>query len=69
MKIELIVPNSLNEITLGQYQKYLKLGELTETELSYKMIEIFCGLKPEHIRLLKAKDVQDIVGIISQIRI
>jgi hypothetical protein len=66
MKIELIVPNSLNEITLGQYQKYLKLGELTETELSYKMIEIFCGLKPEHIRLLKAKDVQDIVGIISQ---
>jgi hypothetical protein len=66
MKVELIVPNSLNEITLGQYQKYLKLGELTETELSYKMIEIFCGLKPEHIRLLKAKDVQDIVGIISQ---
>ena len=38
MKVELIVPNSLNEITLGQYQKYLKLGELTETELSYKMI-------------------------------
>jgi hypothetical protein len=30
------------------------------------MIEIFCGLKPEHIRLLKAKDVQDIVQIISQ---
>jgi hypothetical protein len=41
MKIELIVPNSLNEITLGQYQKYLKLGELTETELSYKMIVLY----------------------------
>ena len=66
MKVELIVPNSLNEITLGQYQEYIKLDKLTETELSYKMIEIFCGLKPEHIRLLKAKDVQDIVGIISQ---
>ena len=66
MKVELIVPNSLNEITLGQYQEYIKLDKLTETELSYKMIEIFCGLKPEHIRLLKAKDVQDIVGIISK---
>jgi hypothetical protein len=65
MKVELIIPNSLNEITLGQYQEYIKLDKLTETELSYKMIEIFCGLKADHIRLLKAKDVQDIVAIIS----
>lgn len=65
MKVELIIPNSLNEITLGQYQEYIKLDKLTETELAYKMIEIFCGLKAEHIRLLKAKDVQDIVAIIS----
>ncbi len=65
MKVELIIPNSLNEITLGQYQEYIKLDKLTETELAYKMIEIFCGLKADHIRLLKAKDVQDIVAIIS----
>jgi hypothetical protein len=41
MKIELIVPNSLNEITLGQYQKYLKLGELTETEFPLKTVYQF----------------------------
>ena len=65
MKVDLIVPNSLNEVTLGQYQEYLKLKNLTETQLSFKMIEIFCGVKAEHVRLLKASDVTDIVNIIS----
>ena len=65
MKVELIVPNNLNEVTLGQYQEYLKLKNLTETQLSFKMIEIFCGVKAEHVRLLKASDVTDIVNIIS----
>ena len=68
MKVELIVPNSLNEVTLGQYQKYLKLTELkdlTETQLSFKMIEIFCGVNAENVRLLKASDVTDVVNIIS----
>ena len=65
MKVDLIVPNSLNEVTLGQYQEYIKLKDLTELELSFKMIEIFCGVKAEHVRLLKASDVSDIVNIIS----
>ena len=65
MKVDLIVPNSLNEVTLGQYQEYLKLKNLTETQLSFKMIEIFCGVKAEYVRLLKASDVTDIVNIIS----
>ena len=68
MKVELTVPNSLNEITLGQYQEYLKLTELkdlTETELSLKMIEIFCNVNLEYIRCIKANDVADIVNIIS----
>ena len=66
MKVELTVPNSLNEITLGQYQKYLKLKDLTETELSLKMIEIFCNVKAEYVRYIKANDVSDIVSIISK---
>ena len=68
MKVELIVPNSLNEVTLGQYQEYLKLTQLkdlTETQLSFKMIEIFCGVKAESVRHIKASDVTDIVNIIS----
>jgi hypothetical protein len=66
MKVELIVPNNLNEVTLGQYQEYIKLKDLSETELSLKMIEIFCNLKPEQVRYLKATDVRTVVTIISE---
>ena len=66
MKVELTIPNNLNEVTLGQYQEYLKLENITETELSFRMIEIFCKLKAEQVRSLKATDVQDISAIISE---
>ena len=66
MKVELIVPNSLNEVTLGQYQEYIKLKDLSETELSLKMIGIFCNLKSEQVRYLKATDVRTVVTIISE---
>jgi len=64
--VELIVPNSLNEVTLGQYQEYIKLKDLSETELSLKMIEIFCKLNSEQVRYLKATDVRNVVTIISE---
>jgi hypothetical protein len=66
MKVELIVPNNLNEVTLGQYQEYIRLKDLSETELSLKMIEIFCNLKSEQVRYLKATDVRNVVSIISE---
>ena len=66
MKVELIVPNNLNEVTLGQYQEYIKLKDLSETELSLKMIEIFCNLKSEQVRYLKATDVKNVVTIIAE---
>ena len=66
MKVELIVPNSLNEVTLGQYQEYIKLKDLSEVEMSLKMIEIFCNLKSEQVRYLKATDVRTVVTIISE---
>ena len=66
MKVELIVPNSLNEVTLGQYQEYIKLKDLSETELSLKMIEIFCKLNSEQVRYLKATDVRNVVSIIAE---
>ena len=66
MKVELIVPNSLNEVTLGQYQEYIKLNDLSEVEMSLKMIEIFCNLNSEQVRYLKATDVSAVISIISE---
>ena len=44
MKIEINVPTSLSEVTLGQYQKFLKIAEENPecNFLNAKMIEIFC---------------------------
>ena len=66
MKVELIIPNNLNEVTLGQYQEYIKLKDLSEVEMSLKMIEIFCNLNSEQVRYLKATDVKEVVNIISK---
>ena len=47
MKIEINVPDSLNEITLEQYQRFEKLNtedNQGSTFLLQKMVEIFCNL-------------------------
>lgn len=66
MKLQLTIPNSLNEVTLGQYQEYLKLENLSELELSFKMIEIFCKIDSKAVRSLRAIDVKDIAQIITE---
>ena len=46
MKAKLLVPETLSEITLGQYQKFIKISEENENTLflQQKMIEIFCRI-------------------------
>jgi len=69
MKIKIVVPNSLGEITLGQYQEYLKETKEQDKSsyLQTKMIEIFCNMKIENIIKMKAKDINSIVQIITDI--
>jgi hypothetical protein len=67
MKVEVYIPDTLSEITLGQYQKYLKIQSENEDEnfLAIKMIEIFCGLRGDTILAMKAKSIKDITTILS----
>tara|TARA_R100000388_G_scaffold92222_1_gene75009 strand:+ start:569 stop:1216 length:648 start_codon:yes stop_codon:yes gene_type:complete len=67
MKVEVYIPDTLSEITLGQYQKYLKIQEDNDDEnfLSMKMIEIFCGLRGDTILSMKAKSIKDITKILT----
>ena len=66
MKIEINVPTSLNEITLGQYQKYLKIAENNPDGnfLDAKMIEIFCGIPLSDSYKIKMSSVRAIVDIL-----
>ena len=67
MKLEINVPDSLSEITLGQYQKFVKLysGEVTEEFLALKMLEIFCGVKLSDAYQLRFKDVDGVVELLT----
>jgi hypothetical protein len=67
MKVDINIPDSLAEITLEQYQKYLKIQDENKDEkfLAVKLIEIFCGLRGDHVLLMRATDIQSIVNIIT----
>ena len=65
MKVNLRIPNSLNEITLGQYQQYAKLQNLKDSDLQLKMIEIFCNVPEIVVRNMKATDIVEICDIIN----
>jgi hypothetical protein len=63
MKIKLNVPESLSEITLAQYQKWIKIVEKEEqisTFYQQKMIEIFCNANLKEIMQMRIKDVEEI---------
>ena len=69
MKIEINVPTSINEITLGQYQKYLKIAENNPDGnfLDAKMIEIFCGIPLSESYKLKMSSVAAILDILNEL--
>jgi hypothetical protein len=69
MKVNIKIPTSLNEITLRQYKRYLKVQENT-TEVKFlnaKMIEIFCGIKLDEVMLLKFSDAEEISNILTEL--
>ena len=69
MKIEINVPTSLSEITLGQYQKFVKISENNPEGnfLDAKMIEIFCGIPLSESYKLRISSVAAILDILNEL--
>ena len=65
MELKLNIPNSLNEITLGQYQEFEKLDLTNDSMVHLKMIEIFCKVPEIVVRNINAIDVTDICDVIN----
>ena len=63
MKVELTIPTDLNEITLAQYQKFVKVKEATNDNemLAEKMIQIFCGIELKEVVNIKFSEVRKLV--------
>jgi len=71
-KITLQVPDSLGDITLGQYQKYLKIIEANQGDdnaaefINLKTIEIFCDIEFKDVLSIPIGEAEKVLGIISK---
>lgn len=69
VELELSVPTALSDITLGQYQKYLRVLEENEGAddfLALKTIEIFCNISLKDVLSIPAKDAERVLSIITK---
>ena len=75
MQLEITVPESLNEITLEQYQKFLKIqtealnegdiNQKTEEFLMVKLIEVFCNVRGDIVLKMRPSDIISINNILT----
>ena len=68
--MKLIVPSSLEEISLSKYQRYLKEFEYSkkqknqETYLALKMLEIFCEITEDQSKQIDSDSANKVVKVI-----
>lgn len=69
MKLSINVPTELNELTLGQYQKFLKVQKDNGDGIfvAQKMIEIFCGIDLKDTFKIKINDINEIIAILNDL--
>jgi len=63
MNVEIDVPSKLNDITLEQYQVFMRLVDKQDSEefIAQKMISIFCKIKLSQVVYFNAKSVHETV--------
>lgn len=70
MKVEIIVPSSLSDIRLEQYQKFASINtedNLDSSFLMHKTVEVFCNLELKDIAKIKFTYVQEILNDIDKV--
>lgn len=66
MKAEITIPTSLSEITLGQYQHFLKVAEGLEGDmLAHRTVNILCDIRLSDVMMLRRADVTQIAQDIN----
>lgn len=68
MKVDIVIPTSLNEITVGQYQEFLNIYDNNEPSdfVTQKMVSIFCGIKLNYVAMMNFTDVKNIVDSLNK---
>tara|TARA_R110001592_G_scaffold27824_1_gene103141 strand:+ start:14550 stop:15221 length:672 start_codon:yes stop_codon:yes gene_type:complete len=68
MDIKITIPENLNEITLNQYKRWLKISEDNDNNnfIQQKMIEIFCHVPLKQVLQIKVEDMNIITETLSK---
>lgn len=72
VQIELSVPDALSDITLGQYQKYLKILDQNKDDenaaefINMKTIEIFCNVEFKDVLKIPLGEAEKVLTIINK---
>ena len=63
MNVEIDVPSKLSDLTLEQYQVFMRLVDKEDSEefIAQKMISIFCKIKLSQVVYFNAKSVVETV--------
>jgi len=69
MKVDITVPESIAEIPLVNYQKFLKVQQNSDDQefIAQKMIEIFCGIELKDVAKIKYNDMNNLVEHFNKI--
>lgn len=70
MKVDILVPSSLSEITLEQYQKFERINteENQDTNfLMHKMVEVFCNLDLKDVAKIRFNYVKSILNDLNEL--
>lgn len=71
-ELTLSVPTTLGDITLGQYQRYMKLVEQNKDDesatdfLNMKLIEIFCNVELKDVMRIPVAEVEKVLAILGK---
>ena len=72
VELTLSVPTTLGDITLGQYQRYMKLVEQNKDDesatdfLNMKLIEIFCNVELKDVMRIPVAEVEKVLAILGK---
>lgn len=70
MKVEILIPSSLREVTLEQYQKFASINTEENQDtgfMMHKTVEIFCNLDLKDIAKINFLSVQEILNDINKL--
>ena len=69
MKVDVLVPTSLSEITLKQFTDIVSIEEKNGTNefLMQKVVEIICGIDLKSVALIAYKDVKEIFDHVQEL--